>query len=78
LAQIYAESFVEWALPQTQLGELEALPRPPDGLGVGMPGKMDGWAGVKEGGEGRDGREGEGMGESPRMPKCRVGKHTCQ
>jgi len=42
------------ALPQTPLGELAALPRPPSWFRGGAPGEEN------EGGDGREGREREG------------------
>ena len=65
LAQICTKSFVGWASPQTPLGELIALPRPPSWFRGWDPGEEE------EGGEGkggdwdpsiRDGKGGEGNG----------------
>ena len=76
LAQICTKSFVGWGFAPDLTGG--AYSTPPDslvgiGVGVGPRGK-----GRREGGgkEGREWREGEGRGESPGMPKSRVGKPT--
>ena len=50
------------ALP---LGELTSLPRPPSWFMVGPAEREEGMGGVKEGGEGRDGKGGEAVPECP-------------
>jgi len=59
LAQIYAPNHLSaGALPQTHWGSIHRLPRPLAGLEVGPTGNVR-----KEGGEGRDGKGGEGVPE---------------
>jgi len=58
------------ASPQTSLGELTVLPRPPSWF--------RGWGpGEREGGRGKGGRGGEVRGGSPGMSKSIIGKPKC-
>ena len=59
---------IRFRFPQTPLGELTALPRPPSWIWGPLRGRGRGWAGEEEGkggeGEGR-GSGGEGKGGPP-------------